>query len=85
LRAGGKGQQLLIVLRGERQFADGLGAERLTGRGIRRFDAGDLRGNLYLLGQRTRLESDGTRVVSVMWTSIPVALASEKPDLFTTT
>ena len=25
------------------------------------------------------------RVVSVMWTSIPVALASEKPDLFTTT
>ena len=59
LRTAGKRQQLLIVLRGQRQFPHGLRAERLAGHGIGRFHAGNLRGNLHLFGDRTGLERNG--------------------------
>ena len=58
LRTGRKRQQLLIVLRGQRQFPHGLCAERLAGRGVRRFHACNLRGYFHLLTHRTGLERD---------------------------
>src|SRR5258708_29475041 len=57
LRAGGKRQQLLIILGGEGQFAHRLRADGLPGDRVGGFNAGYLRGNLQRDRKSTRLNS----------------------------
>ena len=59
LRAGGKSQKLLVVLGRKREVADRNRIDGLTGRGIGRFDAGDLRGDFHFFGHRAGFEGDG--------------------------
>ncbi len=56
LRAAGKRQQLLIILRRQRQFPYGFRAQRLPGRRAGRFDARNLRGYFHFLAHRAGLQ-----------------------------
>ena len=58
LRAGGKSQELLIVLRSKRQFADGLRAQGLASGGVGGFHAGDFRDDFDFIGNAAGFERD---------------------------
>ena len=59
LCAAGESQELLIILRGEGQFADGLRSQRLSGGGIRGFDVRNIGNDFDLFRDGTRFERDG--------------------------
>src|SRR5216683_376456 len=59
LGARGKGEQLLIVLGRQREFADGRGVYGLAGSGVGGFHAGDLRGDFHFFGDGTGFQREG--------------------------
>src|SRR5713226_2613229 len=59
LRARGQREQLLVVLGGQRQLADGRSANGLAGSGVGGFHAGDLRGDFHFFGDGTGFQRDG--------------------------
>src|SRR5713226_3419131 len=59
LRARGQREQLLVVLGGQRQLADGRSANGLAGSGVGGFHAGDLRGDFHFFGDGTGFQREG--------------------------
>src|SRR5207247_3707617 len=58
LRPRGKRQQLLVILRGQRQFANGFRPKRLARGRVGGLNRGDLRGNLHFFADRAWLQRD---------------------------